>query len=134
MSFEDTASDLDVAGRLNDPKLRREFCLRLVETLPLPNQEAEWLDVARRYANKRATEMELEAARVAAWTALGTRSCDFSDPAVNRVRAVICTLFADASRNDALDEIINVEEFFRGAGGAEEESTSILQSVFARHV
>ena len=132
MHFVDILNDLDIAGRLDDPIVRREFTVQLVEKLPLTPQQVQWLDVARRYARRLATSIEMAEARVSAWKALGTRSCEFSDPAVNRVRAVICTLVPDEDRQgeDGYEELHGVEEFFRAGGGDEAESVAVLNSVF----
>ena len=129
-SFNSLAADLEETGALDDARRRRIFMLRLIERLPLSPSEAGWLETARRYAGGTATEADLVAARVDAWNSLEGRSRDFADPAVNRTRAVICALFPDNERDEGLDEITNVEEFFVDAGGEEHQAVELLGAVF----
>ena len=129
-SFDSLAADLDETGALGDARRRRVFMLRLVEQLPLSPSEVAWLETARRFADGTATEAELTAARVEAWSSLEGRSCDFADPAVNRTRAVLCALYPDSARDEGLDQICNVEEFFVDAGGEEHQAVELLQAVF----
>jgi hypothetical protein len=129
-SFNALAADLEETGALGDARRRRAFTLRLVERLPLSRSEAGWLETARRYADGTATEADLVAARVDAWTSLKGRSCDFADPAVNRTRAVLCALFPDSARDERLEEMLNVKEFFVEAGGEEHQAVELLDAVF----
>jgi hypothetical protein len=128
--FESLAADLEETGALGDARRRRAFMLRLVERLPLSPSEAGWLETARRFADGTATEADLVAARVEAWNSLEGRSCDFADPAVNRTRAVLCALYPDSARDEGLNQICNVEEFFVDAGGEEHRAVELLNAVF----
>ena len=106
--------------------------LTLAGELALTVSERKWLEVARRYVQQSATIEELEQSRIVAWDSLGTRSCDFSDPAVNRTRAVICTMFPDSTSNEALDEIINFAQYFVGAGGTDARAIEVLSALLER--
>jgi hypothetical protein len=125
-SFESCAADADDRGKLADPQIRRVFMLRLLDELPLNASEQAWLAGARQYASGDATDAELEKWRIEAWNSLGTNSCNFTDPSVNRTRAVICVLFPPTTSDEALDEVLNFEEFFVGAGGEEQRAVAVL--------
>lgn len=131
-NFESLAAELEDTHAFRDAKLRRSFVLRLIGQLPLSSAESSWLRTGLQYADGTATESDLEKARVEAWNSLGKRSCDFRDPAVNRTRAVICGLFPDMPAHEALDQVVNVEEFFVGAGGDERQAIELLRTIWPR--
>lgn len=81
---------LAVEGHDREIRLYAVWCARQVQHLMTDKCSLDALDVAERYANGQATKDELDAARVAAWTAA-------RDAAADAARSVVCTAARDAA-------------------------------------
>jgi hypothetical protein len=103
-----------------------EVCDRLANRLPVAATSA--LRVAHEFKQASSDIPEVVAARVACWDCLGDRSCDFQDPEVSAVRAVICTLFPVS--DDAIETTHNFLDFAISAGLPEQQLLAIMQAHF----
>ena len=89
-----------------------------------------WLQAAEDYREGRITAEDLKEARVAAWDYLGGRSCDFSSPGVNAIRAVIFLLFPALENDDLYENLFHFLDFCEGAGLSREDSGKRLREAF----
>ena len=103
-----------------------DICSRLAQRMPAV--AASSLSVGRDFLSGACDVVALEAARVACWNHLGDRSCEFGDPDVNAVRAVICTLFPDS--DDTFDTLHNFLDFAIGAGLPESQLVDGMRAHF----
>jgi hypothetical protein len=101
-------------------------CDRLVSRLPA--EVLNGLEAARRFQFGSCDATELESARVACWNYLGNRSCEFQDPDVNAVRAVICAMYPDSE--DAFHTIHVFLDFVIAAGLAEGDVLGAMRNHF----
>jgi hypothetical protein len=127
----DLLDDLDLAGAAGAARAW-VFMRRGVQLIPRPLAQVahEAVAVAAAYRQGTASEADLVAAREQCWTYMGGRSCEFDDPDVNAMRAVICILFP--AIDDPFETLGAFIEFCLDAGTSEEALTGTLLSVFSR--
>jgi hypothetical protein len=126
--------ELDERGPLEEhSRCLRSFMLTICALLTehLPPRSAHWLALANAYGNGAASDEDLKAAQVEAWTHLGPHRYDFSRPDVNAIRAVICTLFPDGPDPHLFENMLFFFEFCAAAGVDREEQHRLLQATFA---
>lgn len=111
----DRVTALAQADTLDDVHVIRRAALALVSTLPMSPRERDWLAQGEAYAAGRIDDAMLEQVRVEAWDSIDGRDCDFADPQVNRVRAVLCVLYPDDELQDLRIYLETVLEFHAGA-------------------
>lgn len=111
----DRVTALAQADTLDNVHAVRHAALALVSTLPLSPREQDWLAQGEAYAAGRIDDAMLEQVRVEAWDSIDGRDCDFADPQVNRVRAVLCVLYPDDELQDLRIYLETVLDFHAGA-------------------
>lgn len=117
-ALDDRLVELAEAGALDDdwPAVRR-VALAWVSALALTGAEQRWLAQGAAFAEGRIGEAALEATRVEAWNSIDGRDCDWTDPEVSRVRAVLCVLYPDEDMQDAQMFLETLLNFYTGAQG-----------------
>jgi hypothetical protein len=128
----DLLDELDLAGAPNDYEVRvRSFMLAVCDRISdLPEVALVAVNASRSFQNGALDARSLAAARVACWNSLGSRSCDFQDPAVCRVRAAICTTFPEP--DDPFDAIHNFLDFAAPSGVTDSDLLALLASHFQK--
>jgi hypothetical protein len=130
--FIETLEQMEVSGELANEHRFRQFqiaCCRYIWKV-LPEIARRTLEAAEQFARGELTASELVAERVALWNWLGKRSCDFTSPEVNAVRAVICCCYEKHDPSDAYESAVNLVEFCEDAIGEGLPHKDILCRVY----
>lgn len=117
-------------GRFAEKERARTAMVRCVDFIPrrLPEVVMQALRTAKDFGQGRASEAELERARVACWQHLRPHDCDFADPDVCAVRAAICALFPVV--DEPFDYLSTCLEFAESAGAADSDLSAVLREVY----
>ena len=117
MDYGDTLNDIEMAGGLTagfDNAMR--FMIEACNKMALPDHAKESLAVATRYVNNDASVEDLKTVRVRCWQSIKGRDCEFADPEVAAIRAVICTLFPRRQDADLFETLSFFEDVAVAAG------------------
>ena len=131
--FEELASKHD----LDDPdeyesviRVQLQVLHSVADTLPEPAREA--IAIASRFHDGVASEPELEASRVAMWVLIKGRDCDFKDPFVCSIRALMCPMAPQTSNESPYDILVLFMELCDGAHVSSDSICRALRSVYGR--
>ena len=131
--FEELASKRD----LDDPdeyenviRVELQVLHSVADTLPEPAREA--IVIAARFHDKAASAPELEASRVAMWALIKGRDCDFGDPFVCSIRALLCAMFPLTSNESPYDILVLFMDLCDGAHFSSDSICRALRSVYGR--
>ena len=130
--FIEALQEMEVSGELANEQRLRQFqiaCCRYIWKV-LPEIAREALQAAEQFAAGDLTASALVAERVALWDWLGKRSCDFSSPEVNAVRAVICCCYERLDLSVAYESAVNLVEFCEAALGEDIPHLELLGQAY----
>ena len=91
------------------------------------------LKLARIFHSRRSTLDELLEVRVNMWKLISGRDCQFDDPFVCKIRAVICVLFPINEMEDAGENLWNYFEFYQGAKLNECIALEAIKQVYSNY-
>ena len=131
----DLLDELDFGGVPTDHEVHvRLFMLAVCDQISdlLPDVALAGVNASRAFQAGTLDAGSLVAARVACWNVLGSRSRDFRDPAVCRVRAAICTMFTEP--HDPFDSVHNFLDFASRGGVVDSVLLALLASHFQKRV
>ncbi len=131
MGYDEVLDRLErECARFVEVELARTVMMRGIDLIPgsLPNIAKEALKAAATFQRGRASEAELERVRVACWDHLGSRDCEFSDPEVCAMRAVICALFPVIE--DPAESLGLFLDLAQSAGATDSDLSALLALVY----
>ena len=97
----------------------------------LPQRAREALNVAKHVHAGELSEDKLEEQRIAMWTLLEGKSCDFQDPGVCAIRALICALAPFSAEDWETQQQDPLEVFLEFCEGADFPATPVTDALRA---
>lgn len=133
-SAYDFIDNLDMQGAFDDEKRLRSFlcaCSRQIwNNLPKVAQNA--LVIAEKYNQSLVSKEQLVAERVKLWKFWDATPDHFNNPTreANAVRAVICCMYENIQKYEALDYVRDVMDYCNAVESKEKEQYCLLQEIF----
>ena len=102
----------------------------ICKTLSVPPAARESILLASQFLEGRATASQLDTARVAMWHLIEGHNCDFKDPAVCAIRAVICGLSSPAPNYEPHETLSFFLDMWDGAQFEPELAANAMTEIY----